>query len=228
MDTKYNKDQVARFVHEVLQKTLKNELQEFADKYNVPIEKIENIVVSLYVKDKSKVQWKSSKAKFIKIYEKEAKMLFDNGIIDWQEFGFLCFLAVNFTHYEDNTLRNENGEYCTQKDIVEKSGCTKSTVSKIMKRLIDKKLIFEKKHPKVKNGKRYLLTPYLLYRGKMMSKELRDRFKELHSLFIEEWTKSKDDENVPEINMELFDNENILEIIEEAIVNECYDEQYIN
>ncbi|WP_420921142.1 MarR family transcriptional regulator [Anoxybacillus flavithermus] len=51
--------------------------------------------------------------------------------------------AVNFTHYEDNTLRNEDGEYCTQKDIVEKSGCTKSTVSKIMKRLIDKKLIFE-------------------------------------------------------------------------------------
>ena len=107
MNNKYNKDQITRFVHEVLQKTLKNELQEFADKYNVPIEKIENIVVSLYVKDKSKVQWKSSKAKFIKIYEKEAKMLFDNGIIYWQEFGFLCFLAVNFTNYEDNTLRNK-------------------------------------------------------------------------------------------------------------------------
>ena len=66
MDTKYNKDQIARFVHEVLQKTMQNELQEFADKYNVPVEKIENIVVSLYVKDNSKVQWKSSKAKFIK------------------------------------------------------------------------------------------------------------------------------------------------------------------
>jgi len=226
MDTKYNKDQIARFVHEVLQKTMQNELQEFADKYNVPVEKIENIVVSLYVKDNSKVQWKSSKAKFIKIYEKEAKMLFDNGVIDWQEFGFLCFLAVNFTNYEDNTLRNEDGEYCTQKDIIEKSGATKPTVSRIMRRLIDKKLLLEKKHPRIKNAKRYLITPYLLYRGKMMSRELKEKFDEVKDLFYKEWENNK--EIREQINMDLFESENILEIIEEAIVNECYNDQYIN
>ena len=31
-----------------------------------------------------------------------------------------------------------------------------------------------------------------------------------------------------QINMDLFESENILEIIEEAIVNECYNDQYIN
>lgn len=136
----YDQSQLARMVHEIIIARVRDELGELSDKYGIPVEDVEKVAVKLYVEDVSKSQWKSSKARFIKLYEKELEMLFDNNVINFQELGFMVFLALKFTQYEDNTLRNPDGSYCTQKDIINISGMSKPTVSRLLKGLIEKKL----------------------------------------------------------------------------------------
>lgn len=224
----YNSQQLARMVHEIINSRLKEEMEELSDKYGIPPERIEKIAVSLYVQDMSKSQWKSSKAKFVKIYEKEVEQLFDTDQLDWRELGFLTFLSVKFTTYEDNALRNKDGSYCTQKDIIAVAKSTKPTVSKLMNDLIKKKIIFQRKHPTVLNGKCYFLSPYLFYRGKMIDTALKEKLKEMNEKVKEEMKKQKEIEdevldNIIEDGFD-FDGENFIEMLEEKIVEECADE----
>lgn len=224
----YDQSQLARMVREIILNKIATEMEEISDKYCIPQEKVEQIAISLYVNDASKSQWKSSKARFIKIYEKEIEMLLDNGAINFQEMGFMVFLSLKFTTYEDNTLRNGDGSYCTQKDIVEVSKMTKPTVSRILKGLIQKKLIFEKKHDTVVNAKRYMISPYIFYKGKMMDNKLKEKLKELNQLFVDTW-KNKLNENVIE-QIENFDidTDDFLNLLEEEIVNQYSKDTYVN
>jgi DNA-binding MarR family transcriptional regulator len=222
--TNYDQSQLARMVQEIILSKIKEELDEISDKYDIPVEKVEKLAVSLYVKDVSKSQWKSSNAKFMKLYEKELEMLFDNGIINFQEMGFMVFLSLKFTSYEDNTLRNPDGTNSTQKDIIAVSGLTKPTVSRILSCLIEKKLIFEKKHDKIKNGKRYMISPYIFYKGKMMDTKLKGKFKELNQLFIDTWN-NKINENeatstINDLEINTDEMDEFLLLLEEEIVNQ--------
>lgn len=223
----YDNGQLARMVHEIIIAKIKDELGELSDKYGIPVEDVEKVAIKLYVQDISKTQWKSSKAKFMKLYEKELEMLFDNEIINFQELGFMVFLALKFTQYEDNTLRNPDGSNCTQKDIIKISGMTKPTISRLLKGLIDKKLIFEKKHDTIKNGKRYMITPYIFYKGKMMDSKLKSKFKDLQKLFTDTWKNQigeiTNDENIEELSI---DTDNFINQLEEEIVNQYSKDTY--
>ncbi|MED1863202.1 MarR family transcriptional regulator [Fictibacillus nanhaiensis] len=218
----YNQSQLARMVHEIVLSKMKEELSEISDKYDIPVEDIEKLAISLYVKDVSKSQWKSSNARFIKLYEKEVELLFDNGIINFSEMGFMVFLSLKFTTYEDNTLRNKDGSLCTQKDIIDLSGMTKPTVSRTLKGLIEKKLIFEKKHDQVKNGKKYMISPYIFYKGRLMDRNLKQKFQGLNQLFVDTWKNKLPDNNEIETNENNFefDTEEFLSLIEKEIVNQ--------
>lgn len=226
----YGKENISMMIREIIAMKLKSELDELADKYDIPVEKVENMAIRLYVHDTSKVQWKSSNTKFIKLFEKEIKILFEKRVINFQELGFLTFLGVYFTNYEDNSLRNDDGSKCTQTDIVNKSGMGKSNVSKILKKLIEKKLIFERKHKEVINAKEYYISPYILYRGVKMDKKIRDKLNEIKNNIMEIWNnyyqnnQSTNNENRLELND--FDPENFITMLEESIVSECLHDTY--
>lgn len=223
-----NMQQLSRMVHEILSATLKNELDEISDKYNIPIDKVEKMAISLYVKDASKSQWKSTKSKFVKIFDKETKLLLEKGVINWQELGFLTFLALQFTTYEDNCLRNEDGSLCTQKDIISKSISTKPTVSRMMVSLVKKRILFEKPHDNVKNGKKYFISPYLFYRGRLMSNDLKTKLNEAHSVITNLWKNyHNENESIDDLEInEEFDTDEFITMLEEMIVDECYNDQY--
>ncbi|PLR72342.1 MarR family transcriptional regulator [Bacillus sp. UMB0728] len=222
----YDKSQLARMVHEIIIARVKDEMNEMSDKYGIPVEDVEKVAINLYVKDMSKSQWKSSKARFIKLYEKELEMLFDNGVINFQELGFMVFLALKLTQYEDNTLRNPDGSNCTQKDIVAISGMSKPTVSRLLKGLIEKKLIFEKQHDTVNNAKRYMVTPYIFYKGKMMDTKLKGKFKELNQLFTDTWKNVNNEENDEPVEDLEIDTDNFLSQLEEELVNQYSKDTY--
>lgn len=224
----FDQNQLARMVREIILAKITTELEEMSDKYCIPQEKIEQIAVSLYVNDASKSQWKSSKARFIKIYEKEIEMLFDNGVINFNEMGFMVFLSLKFTTYEDNTLRNEDGSYCTQKNIIEISKMTKPTVSRLMKGLIQKKLIFEKKHDTIVNAKRYMISPYIFYKGKMMDNKLKEKLRELNQLFVDTWKNKLNENEIEQIENFDIDTDDFLSLLEEEIVSQYSEVAYVN
>ena len=225
----YGKENVSMMIREIIIMKLKSELDEISDKYDIPIEKVENLAIRLYVSDTSKSQWKSTKTKFIKLFEKEIKILFDKKVISFQELGFLTFLGIYFTTFEDNSLRNEDGTKCTQTDIVKLCGMSKGTVSKIMKKLIDKKLIFERKHKEVLNAKEYYISPYILYRGVKMDNKIKNKLNEIKEDILEVWDKyNENNVNVDELKLKLneFEPEEFISMLERGIVSECLNDTY--
>lgn len=140
-----------------------------------------NFDVSTYVKNKSNKVFKGGNTKFMKVFDKEIKMLYENDIINVKDLGFLTLIGIYFTGYEDNILRNSNGNPCTQKDIIETLKTAKSTLSPALKKLVDKQIIFEIDHPEVVNGKAYYLNPMIFYRGTLMEDRKRlifEKFKD--------------------------------------------------
>jgi DNA-binding MarR family transcriptional regulator len=218
--------ELIRIVREVIIKTIKNELDEFADKYDIPVEEIEKLAVSLYVKDTSKTQWKSSNTKFVKLFKKEIEMLYDNQIINCNELGFMTMLSIKFGNFEDIALRNNNGSYCTQKDIIKESGLSKSTVSKMLKGLIHKKIIFERKHDSILNAKCYSISPYLLYQGKNIDSKFKVKLKEMHHVFMDTWKNNTPDIDVPIIDLSEFAPEEFIAQLEEEIVDQYLQQTY--
>lgn len=216
--------ELVRMVREVIIRSIKNELDEFSDKYNVPVEEIEKLAVSLYVNDTSKSQWKSSKTKFVKLFKKEIEMLYDNGIISLNEMGFMTLLSIKFGEFEDIALRNKDGSYCTQKDIIESVGKSKATVSKTLRNLIDKNIIFEREHDSILNAKCYSISPYLLYQGKNIDNKLKLKLKEMHQFFMDTWQNNNQDVEIPDFDLSDFAPEEFMSQLEEEIVDQ-YSEQ---
>lgn len=179
----------AKMLQEILVTQTGNEMEEFPEKYGLDEDSLENIEVTIYVKDKNQVEHKGSRAKFMKIYEKETKMLFDNKIVDFKEFGFLTFLGTMFTSYEDNVLKNSDGAPCTQKDIIKASGMTRSTISSLLKGLIEKQLLFEEVNSEVVNGKMYYLNPMVFYKGVLISPKRKEVFRRIEDGILKQWSK---------------------------------------
>lgn len=107
---------IIKMIHEILSRAVGNELRDMKDGYGVPQEILDRVAITLYAKDESMKSWKGGKTKFVKIFEKESLMLLKSNKINFNELGFLTFLALSFTNYEDNVLRRKSdGQPCTQK-----------------------------------------------------------------------------------------------------------------
>lgn len=167
-----------------------DELEEFPDKYGIDKEDLEDIEVTMYVKQKNQELHKGGRTKFMKVYETETKMLFENKVVDFKEFGFLTFLGTLFTSYEDNVLKLKDGTPCTQKDIIEASGMSRSAISPLLKSLIDKSLIFETVNSEVANGKMYLLNSMLFYKGTLMTRKKKEIYKQIEQPILDSWSNS--------------------------------------
>lgn len=181
----------AKMLQEMLVKTVQNELEEIPDKYNKEPDELENMEVTIYVKEKERELHKGGRTLFMKVYEKETKLLFKNKVVDFKEFGFLTFLGSLFTSYEDNVLKNKDGTPMTQKDIVEASGMTRATISPLLKKLIEKKLLVEEIHSEITNGKMYYLNPMVFYKGTLMSEKRKAVFKQVEQGILDEWSGKK-------------------------------------
>jgi hypothetical protein len=192
-----------------------DELEEFPDKYGIDKEDLEDIEVTMYVKQKNQEAHKGGRTKFMKIYETETKLLFENKVVDFKEFGFLTFLGALFTSYEDNVLKMKDGTPCTQKDIILASGMSRSSVSPLLTRLIQKNLIFETVNSEVANGKMYLLNPMLFYKGTLMTRKKKEIYKQIEQPILESWasnnnTTKETKQKIDEAIIAIVDVENTL------------------
>jgi hypothetical protein len=176
----YNQNNKTMLVYEILNTTLRNELVEISDKYGIPIEDLEGLAISLFVKDNSKQIWKGGKTRFVKAFVKEVIVLIEENEIDWDDLGFLLYLSAKFTNYEDNVLRKENNEYITQTELIEeihhkkKKKSSPSAIGRKIRDLTNKKLLFSKPHPEDKKAKVFYLTPHLFYKGKLIDAKMKE------------------------------------------------------
>jgi DNA-binding MarR family transcriptional regulator len=166
-----NKKELFNQMQEVGQKIGSNAVKDFLDSHDIELNGVE---LGFYVKDNSKVKWKS-KSNFIKLFEMELRKLMNKRIIDVEMIGFLTTLSL-YTNFEDNSLVNENGLYLTQKDIIEITNWSKGRVNKYMKIAIENELIFEQKQEEDKRKCKYYLNPKLFYKGSKIDRETKELF----------------------------------------------------
>jgi DNA-binding MarR family transcriptional regulator len=166
-----NKKELMSKMQEVGQKIGSNAVRDYLDSYDIEINGME---LGFYVKDNSKVKWKSN-SHFIKLFEMELLRLMTKRIIDIEMLGFLTTLSL-YLNYEDNSLINKDGSYINQKDIINITNWSKSKVNKFIKLAIENELLFEQKQEEDKRKSKYFLNPKLFYKGSKIERETKEQF----------------------------------------------------
>lgn len=168
-----DKQNEAKHIRDILLKRLSSEMNDLSDGYGISQELIEEMTLKIFVDHKQKSLWKAGKTKFVKIFDKEAINLIDEDIIDFDDLGFLTYLASKYTNMEDNYIRKD-GTYLTKKELIEdmmtikkyKNKSPESYLKKKIRELEKKNLILSEQHPTDRRNKVFYLSPYLFYRGK--------------------------------------------------------------
>jgi hypothetical protein len=168
-----DKQNEALLVREILLKRIGSEVNDLSDAYGISQELIEEMTFSIFVNHTKKSLWKAGKTKFVKIFDNEAINLIDEDIIDFDDLGFLTYLASKYTNMEDNYLRKD-GNYLTKKELIAdmmtikkyKNKSPESYLKKKIRELEKKNLILSEQHPTDRRNKVFYLSPYLFYRGK--------------------------------------------------------------
>ena len=131
---------------------------------------IDGFEISNYIKDTSKVKWKSEKGvRFTKIFDEVVRKLMEQEKIDLLQLGLITLLAT-YTNYENNELMYKE-KYMTQKDIIKISGLGRTKVSAMLNNLIDLKILFVQKDNKDTRNNIYYLNPEAFYKGQNISKD---------------------------------------------------------
>lgn len=168
-----DKQNEALMVREILMRKIGDEMNEISDAYGISPELIEELTLKVFVNHTQKSLWKAGRTKFVKIFDNEAINLIDEDIIDFDDLGFLTYLASKYTNMEDNYLRKD-GIYLTKKELIAdmmtiKKYKNKSPESYLKKKILQlekKNLILSEQHPTDRRNKVFYLSPYLFYRGK--------------------------------------------------------------
>lgn len=134
---------------------------------------IEDLDISVFVKDKSKLLWKS-KSNFVKFFECQLDK--NSKELTIEELGFLTKMS-QFIDYEDNTLRNSDHTYITQNDIIHITKWDKNKVRKILNKLINLKYIYKERQIDKRKYK-YYLNPNYFYRGRYINKDIYKFYKQ--------------------------------------------------
>lgn len=223
---KYRDDRnVIKMIHEILTKRTASELGGMHEAYGLPKNILDTIHVSFYVKSDNMKKWKGGNTRFVKIFETECKILLRHKRIDFKELGFLTFLAITFTNFEDNTLRNPDGTACLQKDIIAESGMGRTAISTLMNTLTDKKLLFERKSYATPNGKSYFLNPMLFYRGTKMENRQAEILNSIKNDIHAVWKSNSVAENIISDHMLTIEKavEDII-LVEQEVINDFYNQ----
>lgn len=160
-------------IRKILQYNMKNDIENLIDDYGYERELIEGLSYNIFVTHTEKVLWKAGKTEFTKAYNKEVNRMVDEGILDFDELGFLLYLSSKYTTMEDNYLRIDS-ELVGKNEIIEdyknksKSPISDSSLRRKFKSLEDKGFLFAEYHPDNKRKNIYFLSPFVFYKGKYM------------------------------------------------------------
>lgn len=154
--------------------------------------------INIYVKDISKQSWKGGRTQFMKIFKKECELLMKHKVIDFKELGFLTYLGVVFTEFEDNAIKNSDGTLANQKDIAWAFDMKKSTLNSFMRPLVEKNLIFEKDNPDSPKSKAYFLNPMVFFKGALIDRVQKEIMTEMEDSLLKQWKnhKAKSDNDI--------------------------------
>lgn len=193
-EKKYSTIDVAnqsKLIHEILLQKVINEIKEMPDTYEINEDIAKGIEFSLYVTHSDRVLWKSTKTRFMKVYEKELTQMIDNKDLTFEEVGLLTYISSKFTGYEDNIIKIDD-EYASKQMLIDElmkitAGLPRSSNShyeRLLLSLEKKKAIISMKNPNNKRKKIYYISPLLFYKGQYMDKSVKEelitRLKELN------------------------------------------------
>jgi DNA-binding MarR family transcriptional regulator len=135
---------------------------------------LEGYELSFNIKNKNKVAWKA-RSEFTKLFHNELESLIKAKKLNMQKIGFITMLT-KYIAYEDCYLINKEGDYLSQKEIIEITGESKPTVIKILRQLIKDNIIIAKKQEKDKRLNKYCINPNLLFKGKNIDIKLKEKY----------------------------------------------------
>jgi hypothetical protein len=166
--TKVDKRILLQQMQEVGQKIGSNAVKDYMESWDI---EEDDIQLSFYVKDTSKVRWKS-KSQFIKIFNVELKRLVTKGKLgDIELLGLATRLSLQ-VNYEDNCILNDNGSYMTQKDIQVMAGWSKRKVTLALNDLIENQIIYIQKQEEDQRKNKYFMNPNIFYKGANIDKNV--------------------------------------------------------
>ena len=93
--------------------------------------------------------------------------------LDTYEKAFLYSVAP-FIGYEDCCIKYDNGRELSFQTLSEISGISTGKLSKVIKSLIDKDILYKGKNSK---NTQYFVNPWLFYKGNVINKTLKTMFK---------------------------------------------------
>jgi Holliday junction resolvase-like predicted endonuclease len=100
----------------------------------------------------------NTRLKFIKRLGLRMKQYFHDGTINVEDMGLLMLLCT-FINFEDNSLMINNQEYLSQKEIINITGWSRDKARKVMKKLMDKRIIHGNYQKDDKRKMQYYINP---------------------------------------------------------------------
>jgi len=167
-----SRNELIKELKEIVSITSNNTL---SDHLEAADEQIDNIQMSVTVKDTSKTGWKG-KHKFVKSFDIELKKLITSKKLTYEEYGFFSVLSL-YLDYEDNYIMLNDETYLTQKDMIKLTEFSRRKISQMLNKFISLDLIIEEKQIKDKRLKRYYINPNYFFRGKMIDRDRKEQFK---------------------------------------------------
>jgi hypothetical protein len=144
---------------------------EMAESQGMDWKAIDNVQFSMLVNDNNLSSWKS-KSHFTKMFHNEVLKAVKKGLLNIEELGFVTLLAT-YMDYQDNMLKHKNGEYISQKDMVQLTGYSKRKVINMLNKLKTNQIIYDHEDVNDKRKKMYSLDPNLFFKGKEIDVELK-------------------------------------------------------
>lgn len=168
-----NKKELIQQMQEVGHRIGTNAVKDHLDSYGISIEGVE---LGFYVKDTSKVKWKTN-AKFTKLFDSGLNKIMTKNIFTVEMVGLLTILTA-YLSYEDNSLINKDGSYLNHNDIMELTGWSKKKVNQILTVLIENELIHTEKQIEDKRKNKYFINPNLFYKGQKIESSVKEFYKD--------------------------------------------------
>lgn len=134
----------------------------------------ENLGVSLYIKDNSKVKWKP-KSHFIKLYPMELKKVKNKTDLTMEELGVVTLLST-YASFEDCFIRNDDGSFMSQQDMIDVMGFKRTKAHNILKRLQEFDVLLKGRQPDNKRKNRYFINPNLFYVGSEINLKVKEYY----------------------------------------------------
>lgn len=170
-----SRSELLNWVRNCLRIQNRHNLEELIEQWDLHDKLQDTTIFDPGIKDTSKVLLKSSRTRFFKVYYQELNEMFENDKIEALDIGYLILLG-KYVDYEDNTLKTDNGNYMSMKDMEKILKVSERTVKRFIKRMTDQKIIYKKldETDKYKRRNKFFINPHILFKGKYIDKKIKE------------------------------------------------------